>query len=443
MTKLRKNETLDGLGLLKTGKRIGEKPLKERELVLKTGTRAECTKEAFEHWKKYAPHNYERKWDAATMNGLRGCLLPTDVLLESDFSAHPQLRSTMELTCQSGKRVSLFTSVASYGISFKEYAIENWVTSFLIWSDDNSQDPVTVNAYRTEQLARLFRQSPEKAKLWTRVYEATDKCPSQFWSKSAARECCEWIQTAPGEISTLIRVMHVTAHGCYAGDGEGGADKRAVDSFIRNEESWQSSWSQDTHTKPVVNDAKTAALVAQAIRGVTAFEKQKKAGGSPENKTGTINQRIHIGFDNELDHDPLKYAAKPINRFKGWYVWRFEKGEKSIMYRRKRMCVCVSCIESKWENCSLKNLVGGPGPWEMVQLEFLDRKDAAEMRQARSVSAADFRRGLRVICEHLCVQRQLPRLTVHIFCFCKSDKHFCCCPVGRGALELRVWTSED
>lgn len=105
-------------------------------------------------------------------------------------------------------------------------------------------------------------------KKWTTLIEASDKAPSQFFSKSAVRACAEWLSSNQHGIVTLIKVFAVTDHGCFEGDGEGGADKRVVDEFIKNEETWRTRLPHlpADADKPVINSAKAAYEIARILR---------------------------------------------------------------------------------------------------------------------------------------------------------------------------------
>ena len=87
----------------------------------------------------------------------------------------------------------------------------------------------------------------------------------------------DWLTNTETEITTVVKLFGVTDHGCFAGDGEGGADKRAVTDFIRNELTWRAklpNWPVDG-IKPVVRNAETAHLVASTVRAKTKWEKNK------------------------------------------------------------------------------------------------------------------------------------------------------------------------
>eukprot|EP00467_Chlorarachnion_reptans_P025414 CAMPEP_0114535310 /NCGR_PEP_ID=MMETSP0109-20121206/28355_1 /TAXON_ID=29199 /ORGANISM="Chlorarachnion reptans, Strain CCCM449" /LENGTH=408 /DNA_ID=CAMNT_0001718881 /DNA_START=782 /DNA_END=2008 /DNA_ORIENTATION=- len=255
-----------------------------------------------------------------------------------------------------------------------------------------------VNHYRSLQLEELAKRHPIASKKWTRILEVSDKCPGQYFSKSAARACAEWIQEAPTNLNTLLKFFKVTAHGAFRGDGEGGEDKRSVTRFIQDECSWHTKLGLDTkdRPKPVVNCARVAAEVAKAMRGRTEYQRKMDAHltrgtKKPENEGGVVNERIHLHCSDELDHSKDRFGCKPIRGIKGWYCWRFEKKEPAVMYKRKRACVCDSCINMKWESCSLKNMIGGPGEWVKVNLEYIDPRGVALERKRRETEAKVFK----------------------------------------------------
>ena len=197
-----------------------------------------------------------------------------------------------------------------------------------------------------------------------------------------------------------MKVFHVSSHGAFAGDGEGGADKAAVSSFIKDEKTWRKKLGNDCayadpKAKPVVNSAKLAAYVAGKMRGKTKYQRQMESHNErrtkkPERGLGaTVNRRIHLLNEEKQDHSEHKYGCRRIPNFKGWYAWRFEREEPGIMYSRRRWCVCTECAELKWGMCKLSNVEGGPGPWQRLQLHFVDRGEQ-KIRTARQVSDAVF-----------------------------------------------------
>lgn len=141
--KLRKGEVLDAkTGLLENGKR----PRKAKELVDTRGTRYQFMSAFRDHWLIYKSHEYETRWDRAYGDGIYRTLRREDLMISADFSAHPELRATRELTCQQGNRKSLYTAIVTFGVQFcrRGYATEWYSISVLFWSDDNVQ----VNAPR-------------------------------------------------------------------------------------------------------------------------------------------------------------------------------------------------------------------------------------------------------------------------------------------------------
>lgn len=276
--KLGKNETVNEMGVLTSGKRKGQRPYMERQLTIHTGTRFQFLRAAQLHWRMYSPHNYEARWDKIMTETQHRVLLPDDILFESDFSAYPKLRAEKELTCQTGNRSSLYTTIATIGTKFDplkgDYVCDKWTTSYLVWNDDCVQDHSMVHDYRSLLVKDQMMRHPGLARSWKRIIEVTDKCGSQFFSKSALRECAQWIQTAPGNLTVFIRVLHVTSHGCFHGDGEGGKDKGAVDRFIRDEKTWAEKINhviKPPTPKPIVNCAKMAAFVAREMRRKTRY----------------------------------------------------------------------------------------------------------------------------------------------------------------------------
>jgi hypothetical protein len=401
--KLRSDESLDEIGLLKTGKRIGERPKMEKELVVTTGTRHQFTRAAHRQWKKYAPHNYESKWDSAMSDGILRTMLTSDVLFRPDFSAHPSLRSEKELTCQRGNRASLETCMAYIPRDFDDesgYARTNWCISFLTWNDDCKQDASMANCYRTHRLDILKNKFPDEHKHWRRLLVPSDKCPAHYFSKDAFRATSDWLQNTEHPIETVIRVYSVTAHGGYAGDAEGGTDKRMLSEFIKDETTWREKLN-NTHppgsSKPIVNDAKTAVAVLKEMRKHTKYQKrmmnhESKGTAMPDNDITTINERIHTSYDEKIDHDRGLYACKPIkDGVKGWYVFRFEKSEPGVLYKRRRMCVCHACVLSQYDKCELQGMQGGPGDWVRVEMDYLDSNSLARDRERRRVDEKEFR----------------------------------------------------
>lgn len=79
----------------------------------------------------------------------------------------------------------------------------------------------------------------------------------------------------------------------------------------------------------------------------------------------------------------------------GWYVLRFEIYEPRVMYRRKRGCVCVRCVEGEYDECQLTGLPGGPGDWERVNITRLAPRGVALERKNRDVDLETFLGRLR------------------------------------------------
>lgn len=148
--KLRKDESVNELGLLVNGKRAGQKPRTEKELTVMSGTRYQFTKAAHDQYRKYAPHNYDMQWDSITTEAAHRSMTVKDLMFEIDFSAYPQLRSEKELTCQTGRRASLETAIISIADDIDidtKYGKGNYSISMLTWNDDVNQDPAMVWLY--------------------------------------------------------------------------------------------------------------------------------------------------------------------------------------------------------------------------------------------------------------------------------------------------------
>ena len=83
------------------------------------------------------------------------------------------------------------------------------------------------------------------------------------------RSMFEWLQDSPlPKLAEMIKTLHVTSHGCFSGDGDGGADKRCVSEFIKNEVTWKDklkdAWTSSV--KPVINTAAKACFIAKSLR---------------------------------------------------------------------------------------------------------------------------------------------------------------------------------
>lgn len=115
----------------------------------------------------------------------------------------------------------------------------------------------------------------------------------------------------------------------------------------------------------------------------------------PSNDSGVINERVHIDDIPEVNHSKSRFACKPVDAMRGYYVWMFKKGEPTNWYRRKRLCMCEGCVVMKWHECTLKGLVGGPGDWETVKLHFIDPVGVALEMKRREVNEEQFIRRLK------------------------------------------------
>lgn len=100
-----------------------------------------------------------------------------------------------------------------------------------------------------------------------------------------------------------------------------------------------------------------------------------------ENTPGTVNERIHEYVESIVRTHEL--GCKSIPGLTGWYVWRLEKNERGVVYRRRLPCICDSCVKQEWTTCSLKNIPGGPGEWIRQELTFVDKRGVALEKKKR------------------------------------------------------------
>ena len=435
--KLLKGEELNPMGLIANGKRKGKKPRNERELATVSGTRLTFSAALMMHHRSFAVHHYEMMWDYFSTCNLAKVLLDSDVIIHSDFSAHPVFRSEKELTCQQGKRASLCTSVLSFGTDFDsdtKYATNVWSTSFLMWSDDVSQTHAKTHEFRTLQLNKSIEKHSQ-LRGRTRMYEVTDKCGEHFFSKSCARELSEWVCSDSNEVKTLIRVFKITGHSAYPGDGEGGHEKAAVTSFITDEKTWRQKLRgahPPAEPKPIVNSSDKAVYGTKKMRGRTKYQDQvmghyRDGTKMPSNLNDTINERVHLVYNGNPDPEKKRFACRKIaGGVRGWYVWRFEASEPGVLYKRKRMCTCTKCILGECNSCCMLNVEGGPGPWVRVKLGFLDEASLAAERERRLQSRQQF----------------FSRLRKGRFVPVTLDDEFLGCPFGIAKVMKKPYTSD-
>lgn len=153
-----------------------------------------------------------------------------------------------------------------------------------------------------------------------------------------------------------------------------------VTAFVKNENTWRArlpEWPAGA-AKPIVNDAKTACMVAKAIRGRTKFEKRPTMKNTPD----LINERIHLLVDPIEKHDKFKCA--PITGITSNYCWRLERADPGFIHMRRRGCICTSCMGGKWADCKLMCVPGGPGPWVRRRLRaIVPRGVAIDLKQRR------------------------------------------------------------
>jgi hypothetical protein len=249
-----------------------------------------------------------------------------------------------------------------------------------------------VNDYVTNHLKRLDSKFPDVVQRVDTIYFVSDKCAGQFRSRKVARAMSEWLSNWGAEfgVTTIIKVLKQTGHSGSPADGEGGHDKRAVTDFILNENTWRSklpTWPK-AEPKPIINSAKTATLVAEAIRGRTAYERKvaEKGRQAVQNSVWTINERWYYDTTEwKTDHRKSRFDAKEIPRLNDYFCWRLEAAKPRVVYLRRRPCVCKRCMDKQWAQCELLSLgEGGPGPWVEHKLTFREpRGIAARPRQRR------------------------------------------------------------
>lgn len=185
VVKLKKNQRLIN-GLVN-----GKKPRRERELCNRTATRHQFMSNMQLHWnREYKMHNYDNKYNSAIESALHKVIKVTDVVMHVDFSAYPKLRATQELNCSVGSRASLWTGITQH----KQHTASDdiWTTSHLHWTDDLEQDPHAVNNHMDLALSQIKARRPGHVSRWSRLFELSDKAPSQFFSKSAFLARSQW-----------------------------------------------------------------------------------------------------------------------------------------------------------------------------------------------------------------------------------------------------------
>lgn len=391
--KLRKGEKMGRNGLLTNGKR----PRRSKELVMKNGTRLQFMNAFRRCWITYKSHSYETYFDAAVTQALPLLLRKSQMILWADFSAFAQLRFARELTCQQGNRCSLWTCVSIHGVGYNESKRPNecHTISHLAWNDNVLQDAAVVNDYMTLQFERMQESHLSVIERIDTIWFVSDKCAGQFRSKEVARALSHWLSTDGKRwgIKRIIKVFKQTGHSGSPADGEGGRDKRIVTDFILDtkEETWRAKLEGKwpiSYPKPLVTNASTATMIARLVRGTTTYEKSKRSDSrkTMQNNVWTVNERYHYDTGNmDTDHRDKRFAAGPIPRLNSYFCWMLEASHPKRIYLRTRACVCTECMDGKFEECKLLYLgEGGPGPFETVNMNWIERRGVAVDMKRRS-----------------------------------------------------------